>query len=157
IFIRKSSYFTGHFRFDPTELDQILRMISWELEELRSEVRTLYSLDRIRPYHVLPFARRPLVFVGDAGFCMSVKLLADKATRGMYHVFMHPERTSERERARFQTYLGSAFTDYVEALFRRVFPASSGRYFGDEDLSRVVQGRRCDGLLDYGDSVVLIE
>ncbi len=157
IFIQKSSFLTRHFRFDASEVDRLFRLVSRDVEEIRAEVRSLYSLENIRPYHVLPFARWPLVFVGDQGFCVSVKLLADKATRGIHHMLMDPEATEPAERDRFLTYMGRVFEDYVDALFRRVFPVETGRFFSGLDADRTSSGKRCDGLIDYGDAIVLLE
>lgn len=151
----KTVYFM-QFGFSPTEINRFLSLVSTEIVTMKKEVLRLYSQDDLKPFHVLPFARWPLVEMDNAVFCVSMKLLKQKLTNGLHHLFLDPRFSSE-ERDQYLTFIGAVFEDYVERILVRVFPPSSGRLLRADELKQAVAGKSCDSAILYGDAVVLLE
>ena len=106
----------------------------------------------------LPLSETPVVVHDGKAYCPSVALLHRRMTRGLFHMFL-TGLEDRRESRRFLDYMGPVFEDYIDTLLRRVFPKESGRYIGPNFLdSRALPGsKKCDGLIVYEDSVVLLE
>ena len=116
--------------------------------------------DSLRPYDVQPLDRSPLVSLEGRLYCPSVQLLRWKLTAGLHHVFLQPsEQNDSASRSRYFEYAGRVFENYVEALLRRVFPQEARRYVSEKELrQRIPSGMKaCDGVVVYGDTVVLLE
>ena len=114
----------------------------------------------LRPYDIEPLDRSPLVSLEGRLYCPSVQLLRWKLTTGLHHVFLQPsERNDRADRDRYFKYAGRVFENYVEALFRRVFPGAARRYVSEKELrQRIPSGMKaCDGVVVYGDTVLLLE
>lgn len=155
--IDRTSYFTAHYSFAAAEVESFFRLCSADVAETQQAVRDRYTLEHLDPLDILPLARAPLISVGQMVYLASSRLLADKLTRGFYHAFLDQDRTTKAARDRFLTYMGSVFEDYVSALMARLYPAVSNRYVGEAILKARIPGKHCDGLILYGDSVVLLE
>ena len=116
--------------------------------------------DSLRPYDIQPLDRSPLVSLEGRLYCPSVRLLRWKLTTGLHHVFLQPsERNDDTRRLEYFTYAGRVFENYVEALLRRVFPQEARRYFDEKALRLgIPDGMKvCDGVVLYGDTVLLLE
>ncbi len=155
--IDRTRYFTTHYSFAGAEVESFFRLCSADAVGVQQAIRERYTLERLEPLDVLPLARAPLIALGQMVYLSSSKLLADKLTRGFYHVFLDQDRTTKEERDRFLTYMGSVFEDYVAALMARLYPRLSNRYIGEATLKARINGKHCDGVILYGDAVVLIE
>ena len=73
-------------------------------------------------------------------------------------MFLQPsERNDRARRDRYFECAGRVFENYVEALFRRVFPGAARRYVSEKELrQRIPSGMKaCDGVVLYGDTVVV--
>jgi len=123
---------------------------------MQAEVRERYSLERLDPLDALPLAKRPVLMLGTMAYAVSNKLLDDKLTRGLYHFFLDPAFSWD-ERERFLRYMGAVFEAYVSELLGRVYPPQSGRYIGEPVLRQRIPDKKCDGLILFGDSMVLVE
>lgn len=151
----KTVYFK-FYKFSSNEINRFLSLLATDIDTMKKEVVRTYS-DDLMPFHVLPFARWPLVEMGNAVFCVSVKLLRQKLTNGFHHLFLDP-RFSTSEREQYLQFIGAVFEDYVERLLGRVFPPLSGRYLRSDVLKKAVgEGKSPDAAILYGDAVVLLE
>ena len=143
------------------EIGALKRLFAVDAGDARATLRARgCGPGSLRPYDVMPLDRSPLVNLEGRLYCPSVRLLHWKLTTGLHHVFL--QRTALNNRARrdrFLTYAGGVFEDYVETLFRRVFPRSAGRFVDGKTLRRSVpSGRKaCDGVVLYGDTILLLE
>ena len=151
---------TEYFRtmtFSKDDIDNFFRIVSLNADQMTEQVFRFYR-DELKPFHILPFARFPLVTMADKVFCVSVKLLKQKLTNGIHHLFLDVSRFSEGERKSYLDYMGAVFEDYVRRLLDRAFPPMSNRVLYPEDLiSLIGSGKSCDFAILYGDSIVLLE
>lgn len=154
--IGRSSYFSGEFSFASDEVERFFAFCVSGIDDLKANVEALYAPDSLRPFDVLPFARRPLVAFGDRIYATSIPLLRQKLTTGLHHLYLD-RRLAEEQRQRYLTYMGEVFGDYVHRAFERMFPPLSGRYLRLDDSRADMKGKYCDGLVSYEDAVVLIE
>lgn len=116
--------------------------------------------DSLRPYDIEPLDRSPLVSLEGRLYCPSVRLLRWKLTTGLHHVFLRPsERNNRARRDEYLKYAGRMFESYVEKLLRRVFPPAAGRYVDERTLRQGIPSgmKACDGIVLYGDTVLLLE
>ena len=117
-----------------------------------------YRADDLRVFDPLPLEETPVIVHDGRAYCPSVACLHRKMTRGLFHIFL--TRLEDRsDRKRFLDYMGPVFEDYIDTLLRRVFPMGSGRYIGPDflDSPALPGSKKCDGVIVYEDSVVLIE
>jgi hypothetical protein len=158
--IQRSSYFSTHFRFSTEEIDRFFALVATDAAALQQAIQSEYTLTDIKPFHLLPFARWPLVTIGDRVYSVSVRLLMEKLTRGLHHLYLNDNKFSWQQRHEYLTYIGKVFEDYVERICTRMYPPSSGRYISLDKLPTSLlrkDKKYCDGLILYEDSVILIE
>ena len=116
--------------------------------------------DALRPYVIEPLDGQPLVSLEGRLYCPSVRLLFWKLTTGLHHVFLKPsDRNDSSKRNGYLTYAGRVFENYVEALFRRIFPIGDKRFVDDKTLRQRIPSARkgCDGVIVDNDTVLLLE
>lgn len=114
--------------------------------------------DDLRIFDPLPFGETPVVVYDGKAYCPSVEFLHRKMTRGWFHIFLTGFE-EEDESGSFLTYMGPVFEDYIDTLFRRVFPKESARYIGPDvlDSPALPGSKKCDAVIVYESSAVLIE
>ncbi|WP_420634452.1 hypothetical protein [Candidatus Palauibacter sp.] len=143
------------------EMGAIRRLYAVDAAEARDSLRERgCGSDSLRPYDIQPLDRSPLVILEERLYCPSVRLLRWKLTTGLHHVFLQPGKgNDEAARRGYLTHSGHVFEEYVEALFRRVFPPSARRYLDDKTLRQRIPSahKACDGAVLYGDTVLLLE
>jgi hypothetical protein len=157
--INRRSYFSTHFYFSPEEVDSFFALVATDAVTLQAQIQKEYTFATIKPFHVLSFARWPLVTFGERVYSVSVRLLMEKLTRGLHHLYLN-NKFSRRQRHVYLTYIGKVFEDYVERICTRMYPPSSGRYISFDKLPihPLRQKKKyCDGLILYEDAVILIE
>ena len=144
--------------FSEAEQTAFLKLACLSIEEMQEQVRSQYTLKSLKPYHVLPFARWPLVSTGGKIMCVSIQLLKHKLTEGFSHLFLDPEKFPERaDRERYLHYMGSVFEDYVARLLERSCIPPACRHHSEAEYKTSISGKSCDFLILEGDSVVLLE
>ena len=136
--------------------DLVLQFASRSEPEMKSAVERRYSPSRLLPFDVLPFAQTPLISFDRFACCPSSKMMADKLTTGLYHLFLQPS-VPKGTREQFLNYIGYVFEDYVEQLLVRLFPPTSGRYLREQEMRPRLAGKVCDGLLLYESAAILFE
>jgi len=140
------------FTIDPAEYEAILAELASTREEFKGQWQ---ARGRWEPYFFLPMQAKPFLRRDGELLCLSRRFAAEKISLGLYHLLLTKLPTS-RGRDKFLTFFGFVFESYVNRLLGRAFPPFAKRYFpnvtnpetGDEII---------DGVLDYGDSLVLIE
>ena len=153
--------YTSALNLAETEIGGIQKLFAVDSGEARKTLRDRGCGPRaLLPYDINPLDRWPLVSLEGRLYCPSVQLLRWKLTAGLHHVFLRrTEGNDKAKRDGYLTYAGRVFGDYVEALFRRVFPTSAGRFVDDRTLRRMIPAKlkACDGVILYGDTVLLLE
>ena len=149
------SYFTN-FDFLQDEVDRYLSLCVTSIEDLQTTVREKYSLDDLSPCHVLPLTRHPYVRFENRIYCPILKFGMEKFTTGLHHFFLDPSIPSS-QRDRYLTYRGEVFGDYTEQMLDRCYPETSGRYLALDKIRGKLSGKFCDGLVDLGGAIALIE
>lgn len=143
------------------EIGALKRLFAVDAGEARDRLRERgCGPGSLRPYDIEPLDRSPLVELEGRLYCPSVRLLRWKLTSGLHHVFLR--RTSRNDsvtRDRYLAHAGTVFENYIEALFRRVFPRVALRYVDGNTLRRRIPSgtKSCDGVVLYGDTVLMIE
>jgi len=163
--IRRADYFTRHFGFTVEESEAFFNLLTIDAAAMKSKLAKFYSPSDMKPFHMLPLAQFPLIGIGEHVFCPSRHLLLEALTHGLYHRLLNAPGRSETERHQFMTYVGEVFGDYVDRLLVRTFGSSPllRRYIEAAELRSALPGKKgqqppvCDGVLLYGDAVVLIE
>jgi hypothetical protein len=145
-------YLTRHFSYSPSELDSVDRLVSAPLSEMKSEVARRYAND-IKPYDILPLARSPLIKFEGGYYCPSAKLIWEKLTRGVHHIFLDPT-VGESDRRRFLDYIGVVFERYINALLTRCY---GDRVIEEGRYRDRVAGKTCDGVIRVGEALLCYE
>jgi len=154
--LNRASYFSDNFTFNDEETGAFYALCETDVRTLKEAVEQRYSADELRPFDILPFAKWPLVSFDERVYSVSLVQLMQKLTTGLHHIYLD-ESVPVGDRQRYLTYMGNVFGDYVNQGLCRVFPPLSGRYLNLDDLRSSMMGKYCDGLVSYGDAVVLIE
>lgn len=143
------------------EIDALTRLFAVEAGTAKETLRARgCGPGSLRPYDIEPLDRSPLVSLEGRLYCPSVRLLRWKITTGLHHVFLQPsERNDKARRDEYLTFAGQRFENYVQALLRRVYPRETRRYVDGKTLRRRIPAgmKACDGVVIYGDMVLLLE
>jgi hypothetical protein len=139
--IDRRSYFSAHFHFSPEEIDRFFALVSTDVATLQQQIQAEYTLTDVKPFHVLPFARCPLVTFGDRVYSVSVRLQMEKLVRSLHHLYLAPTKFSWQQRSQYLTYIGRVFEDYVERICMRMYPPSSRRYISLDKLPVIHTGK----------------
>jgi hypothetical protein len=141
------------FNFTENELLAIKRLTTQNFSDLKTKV-SHQSIEGI-PFNVFPVAELPVIDFGDISFCPSRTSFEDKLKLGAYHIHLQRTIPDERKR-RFHRYFGKVFSAYVMKILRSAY----GDIVIELDsgfLSGPTSPPHCDIVLNYGDSVILIE
>lgn len=123
-------------------------------EQLREEFEAPDSSAPFNPYDLVPLEAHPLVQIGDHLFCPSVLLMKRRMTTGLHHILLN--RVDDKEL--YLNYMGEVFEDYLTDILRSTFGGSGGRLLTEDEMATVAPGASvCDAVVDYGDSVLLLE
>lgn len=154
--VDRASHFSKNFSVNDEETGAFYALFATDVRTLKESVEQRYSADELRPFDILPFAKWPLVSFDKRVYSVSLVQLMQKLTTGLHHIYLDGS-VPVVNRQRYLTYMGNVFGDYVNRGLCRVFPPLSGRYLNLDDLRSSMVGKYCDGLVSYGDAVVLIE
>jgi len=111
------------------------------------------------PFDLLPLRKKPILRHNNDLFCLSKKLLLEKMTSGIYYMFFNCFK-DDQDKKRFFGFMGKVYQNYITDILDRIFngPGIALRFF--KPIKYRV-GRQvfesCDGLIDYGDKLVLLE
>lgn len=151
--------FLGPLDLRSEEEQAVLALFAARADTLREDlINRGCGADDLRVFDPLPLGETPVVVHDGNAYCPSVALLHRKMTRGLFHIFL-TGLEDRRDSKKFLDFMGPVFEDYLDSLLRRVFPKESGRYIGPKflDSPRFHGSARCDGLIVYENSVVLLE
>lgn len=157
-YVHRDKYYPPELGFSEQQAGRIFGLAARRCEEVKNEVRSLYGKKRLRPYHFLPFAKTPLVEIDDVVLCTSVKLLFEKVTSGLHHLFLDRNEFSEDERQAYLNYIGRVFEDYVWRMLQAAIAAEPQyRLLLEPKLKEYTRARICDSILVGPNAAVLIE
>ena len=143
------------FRLLPEETKRLKDWMTTDYYDLRNLCINKYADDH-RPFDHQAFSGGPLVTFGTRSYCPLPSLLVDRLGTGLYHLYV--SKLPKEARARFFSYAGYAFEDYIHLLMERIFPRIVGRYLRiSETPLEAMEGKKCDALLNSGEDVVLFE
>ncbi len=157
--VNSDHYFRKNLNLPAERSDRYIALQSQSADQLCKAVRKRYSLEEIRPFDFLPFARRPLVSFGSRLYVSSMRLLSNKLTTGLHHLLLD-QRIPRDERQLFLTFMGEVFQQYCDLVLKRIFPhgALLRRYVSLDDFRQELgKGKYCDGIVAYNRSIVLLE
>lgn len=151
--------FLEPLNLSPDEERAVFALFTARADTLREQLMIDgLGVDDLRVFDPLPLGETPVVVHDGEAYCPSVALLHRKMTRGLFYIFLNrfEDRKASKE---FLDYMGPVFEDYIDTLLRRVFPKESGRYIGPAflDSPALAASKKCDGVIVYEGSVVLIE
>ncbi len=151
--------FLEPLNLSPDEERAVFALFAARADTLREQLMIDgLGADDLRVFDPLPLGETPVVVHDGEAYCPSVAFLHRKMTRGLFHIFLNrfEDRKASKE---FLDYMGPVFEDYIDTLLRRVFPKESGRYIGPDflDSPALAGSKKCDGVIVYEGSVVLIE
>jgi len=157
--VSRSQYFSKTLHLSEDESRSRVDLVAAPVEVVQKEMRASYSLTALRPFHVTPLARHPLVSFGDDAVCVSMHLLTARITSGLYHVHLDPAVFSKEERAAYQTRLGERFGEYVTDVLEGMYPQTVQRLVHDADLMTAMGDKvaRADAVCLFGDRVLVVE
>ena len=141
------------FRVGPDEYEPIMTQLAGTRELFVAQLRERTEWE---PYYFLPMQTRPFLRYQDLVFCLSRRFATEKISSGLYHIMLtHPDA---REGDRFLAFFGHVFESYIRRLFSRVFPACGlAQRFFPNPRDPATGDELTDGILDYGDALVLVE
>lgn len=138
-------------------------------EEMSSKIRKRYTPEDFKPFDILPFAETPVVQVGDFFYCPSVKLLKEKVTSGLHHLFLggiadenllkagYSKNDIRIQKDRFLVHIGRVVEEYSEQRVRTIASNSDCEFVSEEQFGTLSRGKKCDGIVLCGASAILVE
>lgn len=149
----------------PDEREVFFRAVVKPLATLTEGVKRDANSDRSWQFDFTTFRNHPLVHNSDStrGFtCIAYPFLTEKLASGVYHTVLNSWPEKHPDRALFQAYWGKVFEQFANDRLRDGYPASplGNRFYPNPFFRRRQSGSLkevCDAILDYGDSLVLIE
>jgi hypothetical protein len=111
------------------------------------------------PFDFLPLRKKPILSYKTQLFCLSKKLLFEKMTSGIYHMFFSCFK-DDQSKKHFFRFMGKVYQNYITNILDKIFnkPGIAVRFFGSIKYRVGKQGlESCDGIIDYGDKLVLLE
>jgi hypothetical protein len=148
-------YFSSMSGVTEEEARHWTRLAARPSDEMQARVRSLYTVEDPRYFDVVAFEERPMVWFGNTVYPLSVQLLRRLAGPSLGYRIIGSTRVSDSEKRGFFTARGRAFELYVTDILRRCF---DNRLLTERELLPLAKGREvCEGIVDYGDAVVLVE
>jgi hypothetical protein len=147
------------------EQDVFFRTVLSDLDVLTKGVARDGNSNRQWEFDYTTFRDHPLVYNTDLrrGFtCIAYPFLIEKLSSGVYHTILNSWPEQNADRARFQSYWGRVFEQFTNDRIRDEYPESqlanrfyANPYFEERQSGSLVEV--CDAVLDYGDTLVLLE
>lgn len=152
--VERSSYFTDNYDFDRKDEEAFWELVAAPSEQLREEFEASDPSKPFNPYDLVPLEAHPVVQIGDYLFCPSVLLMKRRMTTGLHHILLN--RVDNR--ALYLNYMGEVFEDYLNEVLASAFKHPGGRLITEKEMNSVAPDASvCDAIIDYGDSVLLLE
>jgi hypothetical protein len=150
------STFLGSSAFPQQSFERVLKIVSGTPKELALKLRTWPNQDNAWNFSVLQ--RHPLVHYQDGFYlCHDTTYLVRMLSEGIYWLLIDGLGDSERDS--FHTFFGEVFASYVDEIFRAIYPTprKAIRHYHPGLRFTDTSDQVCDGLLDLGDVLVLME
>lgn len=144
-----------NFSINKNTLNLALQELSAPLDWFCSELGN----NDFQPFEFLPFQNKPLLKKDNQMFCLSKGFLTDKITSGLYHTLLN-SFSEEENRKKFLRFFGKIYEKYLTNIFEKKYNPSplAHRFFSETKYKKRKQEEKsADGIIDYGDSLVVME
>lgn len=135
------------------EIEQFLHLYSKKFGEMKALISAEHSVDNTFLYQYSPLMAYPLIEFEENGqrtyVCSSVNRFSSQITRGVYYMLYSDSR--------FDNAFGTAFEDYVGEILNAFIESSNGYDVYSQEVDIARGKRRCDWIIDQGDSFVMVE
>ncbi|WP_353268572.1 hypothetical protein [Gemmatimonas sp.] len=166
--------------FSPILRERFLALAGRDSTRFCEAATETWKPGQLRPLSLLPAEQSPVVHFEEGSVCLSVRLLEEKLTSGLYHVLLNARPGDEHKkfRARYQRFIGRVFERYVERAGRRIaahlaersgwhprerFDGVPARFISEQELRNALNSTSgptpsfCDAALVVGQDIILIE
>jgi hypothetical protein len=146
------------------EREVFFQRVLADLTALVDGVKSDARSTRAWQFDFTTFRNSPLVFNSDSkqGFtCIAFPFLIEKLASGIYHTILNSWGEGDPERATFQSYWGKVFEQFVNDRLHDEYPSTilAKQFYANPHFrkKRYRSIEVSDAVLDYGDSLVLME
>ncbi len=149
------SHFQRSLSLSDDDLQQYLGVVSQSLDSAVATAHALHGAAEWSTYDRIYLAKHPVLDDGQRIYCPSVKLLSEKLTTGLHHVFLAPDNgLTEDQRKQFLDFMGAVFEKYVVDALPGAF---QGTVMMERDLQIRQSDRVCDAAILSGSGLILLE
>lgn len=150
--------------FEIEEKNIFFRRYVTDVASLVEGVKKDTESGRAWQFDFTTFRNHPLVLIpgNERGFtCIAYPFLIEKLASGIYHTILNSWEERDPERAKFQSYWGKVFEQFVNDRLSEEYPQTMlAKQFYPNPYFNKKKNRSIevsDTVLDYGDSLVLME
>jgi hypothetical protein len=154
----------SNMNFGTEEKNIFFQRVIADLPGLIEGVKKDANFNRAWQFDFTTFRDYPLVSIpgNERGFtCIAFPFLIEKLASGIYHTILNSWEGGDPERAKFQSYWGQVFEQFVNDRLREEYPPSilANRFYANPYFNKKKNRsiEVSDAVLDYGDSLVLME
>jgi len=145
--------FTRTMHISSEKLNKLFELISLPIEQYKNEI--LSSKDINLNYGFLTFKKYPLVRISDNKYiCLDLYFLHDKISNGIF--WLINDNLKENERSKFHAFWGCIFESYIRLFFEKIYTKKEHIFIPNPPYDNI-EGEVADGILDYGEDLILLE
>jgi hypothetical protein len=146
----------------PGVSDNLLRQVSWSIEEFRAAFEPMPTEPRVMGASLLPFWKHPVLRLSSGEMVpLSQRLLFERLSSGVFWIVHDYLKKAEGDdaRAKFTRFVGELFQQQVHEILRDMIgdsPHVSKRLFDDFEYGEP-RVRGSDATVVYQDAVIFVE
>jgi len=144
--------FIGQSNISPESINKLLQSLSLPLEQIKSDI--LSSKDCGFNYGFLTFRKYPLLrCFGNKYLCFDFRFLQDKIDGIFWQI---NDGLETKVRNNFHAFWGSLFENYIKSFVEYALSTDKNVFVPNPSFDNV-NDEVADGILDYGEDIVLLE
>lgn len=152
IFIEEDN-FTRATHISSEKLNKLFELVSIPIEQYKNEI--LSSKDINLNYGFLSFRKYPLARISDNKYiCLDFYFLLDKISNGIF--WLINDNLKKKERSKFHAFWGCIFESYIKFIFEKIYTQKEHIFIPNPPYDNI-EGEVADGILDYGEDLILLE
>jgi len=152
IFIEENN-FTRATHISSDKLNKLFELVSIPIGQYKNEI--LSSKDINLNYGFLTFRKYPLARIFDNKYiCLDFYFLLDKISNGIF--WLINDNLKENERSKFHAFWGCIFESYIKLFFEKIYTQKEHIFIPNPPYDNI-EGEVADGILDYGEDLILLE